>query len=403
MTKEQINKIIDIDESYKLPQKLMEILMSDRKNQIFDKFMELNEDLGHDWFTEYFEEQHANKEKYSQDFTPQSLCKLIELITKEEFESCEDICAGTGGLTISVWNKNRSAFFHTEEFSSRVFPLLLLNMAIRNMNGEALLIDVLKRDNSVCYGLKPGEKYSDIYEKDIKEVTSNFDICVSNPPYSQKWEVTEEERVSRYGIAPKAKADYAFVQQALWQLKENGEGTFILPHGVLFRANKEADIRKSMIENKIIKSIIGVPDKMFLATQIPVCIIQFEKGSEGIFIINAEREFVKSKSIKEMTKEQIYKIKNSLDKRIEREGFSKKVEIKEIRENEYNLNIPRYCCHFEKEDIPDLKDTLKDIADTTREIKIAERKIISMMQQMTFESEQQKRDIMEELEKWGNK
>lgn len=402
MTKEQINKIIDIDESYKLPQKLLEILMSDRKNQIFDKFMEINEDLDHDWFTEYFEEQHANKEKYSQDFTPPSLCKLIELITKEEFESCEDICAGTGGLTISIWNKKRNAFFHAEEFSSRAFPLLLLNMAIRNMNGEALLIDALKRDNSVCYGLKAGEKYSDIYKKDIKEVTKKFDICVSNPPYSQKWEVTEEERVSRYGTAPKNKADYAFVQQALWQLKQNGEGTFILPHGVLFRGNKEADIRKSMIENKMVKSIIGVPDKMFLATQIPVCIIQFEKGSEGVFVINAEREFVKRKSINEMTKEQINKIKNSLDKQIEQDGFSKKVEIKEIRENKYNLNISRYCCYFEKEELPDLKEVLKNIVDINREIKIKERKIISMMQEMVFENKQQKRDIMDELKKWGD-
>lgn len=147
MKKEQINEILGIRESFELPEKLMGILLNPlQRIDTFNKFMSIGEELDHDWFTEYFEEQHANKDRMMQDFTPSSVCKLLALITRNEFNSCCDICSGTGGLTISMWNKNPNAYYHTEEYSQRAFPLLLFNMAIRNIDGEAYLMDVLKQD-----------------------------------------------------------------------------------------------------------------------------------------------------------------------------------------------------------------------------------------------------------------
>lgn len=294
---EIINSILEISESYELPQKLMNILLDEeRRCLVFEQFLNLNNDLSYDWFTNYFQEGVSNRKKFMQDFTPKSLTKLIpELLPK--YESCLDVCAGTGGLTIGVWSKNSNAYFCCEELSGQAFPLLLFNMAIRNMEGQAVNKNVLTGEIIAVYKLFPGKHFSNIIKVDEPEIRQ-YDICITNPPYSLKWASDEsiyDERFKDYIYPPKSKADYAFVLHGLYYLKDGGVMCAILPFGVLFRGAKEGTIRQKLITNGSLKAVIGLPDKLFLNTAIPVCLMFLQKHSrpEPVLIIDASKEFEK--------------------------------------------------------------------------------------------------------------
>lgn len=142
ITAQDINNIIGITESYELPNELLYLLFSDRKNEIFAQFLELQSDLSFDWFTDYFQENHSNREAMMQDFTPKELTEILPRLPKG-YTSVLDVCAGTGGLSIGAWSVNNDATFVCEELSGRALPLLLFNMAIRNVNGYILHKDVL--------------------------------------------------------------------------------------------------------------------------------------------------------------------------------------------------------------------------------------------------------------------
>ena len=141
MNARQINEILGINESFKLPERLMGILLTDPE-KMFDEFMAIGEPLDHDWFTEYFEEEHSNKTKMAQDFTPKEVCELLSHVTGKA-ETIADICAGTGGLTIGMWVKNPEAIFVCYEYSERAIPILCFNLAIRNIPAFVKRCDIL--------------------------------------------------------------------------------------------------------------------------------------------------------------------------------------------------------------------------------------------------------------------
>lgn len=267
MTNEFINKTLGIEEAYQMPERLMKILGDDlKREEVFDTFLNEETNLYYDWFTDYYQSEHGDREKLKQDFTPDCICKILNSINGA-FDTLADVCAGTGGLTIKAWSENPNGFFHCEEIAKRAIPVLLFNMAIRGMNGEVVNGDVLTGEVFAIYSLKRTGRYSSI-EKVEYQQSGGYDSVIMNPPYSLSWSGNPDSRFEKYGTPPKAKADYAFALHGLSLLKDTGRLFAILPNGVLFRGQKEKDIREKLIRDNMIRTIIGLPDKLFLNTSL---------------------------------------------------------------------------------------------------------------------------------------
>lgn len=207
-----------------------------------------------------------------------------------------------------------------------------------------------------------------IAEPQFKEddgTLKRFDFVVANPPFSVKnWTsgINPSDdlynRFAGYGIPPEKNGDYAFLLHILVSLKSTGKGAVILPHGVLFRGNAEAEIRKNIIQRKWIKGIIGLPANLFYGTGIPACIIVVDKEHaeerQGVFMIDASKGFIKDGNKNRLREQDLHKIVDVFNFQKEEDKFSRFVPFEEIEKNEYNLNIPRYIDTQEEEDIQDL-------------------------------------------------
>ena len=197
-----------------------------------------------------------------------------------------------------------------------------------------------------------------------------FDFVVANPPFSYKaWrngfdpEHDKYERFTGFGIPPAKNGDFAFLLHIIRSMKSTAKGAVILPHGVLFRGNAEAEIRRNIIKRGYIKGIIGLPPNLFYGTGIPACIIVLDKGDaasrKGIFMIDASRGFIKDGNKNRLREQDIKKIVDVFNKQIEIPGYSRFVHYEEIQKNDYNLNIPRYIPNLEEEDEQDIEAHLK--------------------------------------------
>jgi type I restriction enzyme M protein len=193
-----------------------------------------------------------------------------------------------------------------------------------------------------------------------------FDFAVANPPFSSKaWSngfnpVKDEFDRFEDGIPPAKNGDYAFLLHLLKSLKSKGKGAIILPHGVLFRGNAEAEIRKNLIGKGVIKGIIGLPPNLFYGTGIPACIIVVDKENadrQGIFMIDASKGFVKDGNKNRLRDQDLHKIVDVFNRQLEIPKYSRLVHFAEIADskNDYNLNIPRYIDSQEEEDIQDIE------------------------------------------------
>jgi type I restriction enzyme M protein len=228
-------------------------------------------------------------------------------------------------------------------------------LAVMNMWMHGYEDAIIKKGNSIA---RPDHK-----EKDGK--LKRFDRVVANPPFSQKsWSQginpieDEFNRFLHYGIPPAKNGDYAFLLHIVASLKGTGKAAVILPHGVLFRGNAEAEIRKNLIERKYIKGIIGLPANLFYGTGIPACIIVLDKEDtdkrKGIFMVDASKGFIKDGNKNRLREQDIHKIVDVFTTQTNTPKYARFVEFEEIVKNEYNLNIPRYIDTQEDEDIQDL-------------------------------------------------
>jgi len=196
-----------------------------------------------------------------------------------------------------------------------------------------------------------------------------FDFVVANPPFSNKaWMNgvnTGDDPYKRfaYGVPPKKNGDYAFLLQVLASLKSKGKGAIILPHGVLFRGNVEADIRKEIVRRGYIKGIIGLPGNLFYGTGIPACIVVLDKENaaarKGIFMIDASNGFLKDGNKNRLREQDLHKIVDAFNNQIEIQKFSRMVPLAEIEANDFNLNLPRYIDSSEPDDIQDIDAHLR--------------------------------------------
>ncbi|MDE0299012.1 MAG: type I restriction-modification system subunit M [Candidatus Poribacteria bacterium] len=214
--------------------------------------------------------------------------------------------------------------------------------------------------------IRRGNTLADPHFKNQPDSLKTFDFAVANPPFSDKaWTnglnpAHDEFRRFEYGIPPAKNGDYAFLLHFIASLNSRGKGAIILPHGVLFRGNKEADIRRNLIQKGFIKGIIGLPANLFYGTGIPACILVIDKENaharSGIFMIDASKGFLKDGNKNRLRSQDIHKIVAVFNKRVEQGGYSRMVPVSKIADpaNDYNLNIPRYIDASEPEDLHDL-------------------------------------------------
>ncbi|CAD7358547.1 type I restriction-modification system, M subunit [Staphylococcus schleiferi] len=221
-----------------------------------------------------------------------------------------------------------------------------------------------------------------------------FEAVVANPPYSAKWSADpsflDDERFSNYGkLAPKSKADFAFIQHMIYHLDDNGTMAVILPHGVLFRGAAEGVIRKYLIEEKnYLDAIIGLPANLFFGTSIPTAILVFKKcreKDENVLFIDASQSFEKGKNQNHLSDEDVNKIVETYLKREDIEKYSHVVTLDEIKENDYNLNIPRYVDTFEEEEPVDLEAVQQEIKAVDEEIASLEKEIAGYLKELGVE------------------
>ena len=382
ITNKDINELIGIKESFELPDKLIKILLNEEeKDKLLNKFLEYDIDLKYDFLRDYFQEQHSNRNDLKQDYTPDCICEILSRLKKDN-NKILDVCSGTGALTISNLYNNK-IYVQCEELSSRSIPILLLNLIIRNVDGLVVQKDVLKNEITTIYKLESTDQFSNI--KIIDELQEEkFDIIVSNPPYSLGWEPKYDERFYGYELAPKSKADYAFILDIVYRLSNNGQAFIILPHGVLFRGASEEKIRKQLIENNLIDSIIGLPDKLFMNTQIPTLILVLNKNKKtnDILFIDSSKNCIKKSKQNDMNEEHINKIISTYRERKEIEKYSHLASYEEIVKNDYNLNIPRYVDTSEEKKLPDLKEVVKDIIEIDNEIEKVNKELKELVEQL---------------------
>jgi type I restriction enzyme M protein len=298
-----------------------------------------------------------------QFYTPAEVSKVLAKIlgindaNSTTQTTAYDLTCGSGSLLLKVADEaEKEISLYGQEKETATAGLARMNMILHNKPSASIWAD-----NTLS---KPR------WEEDGKLKT--FDYCVANPPFSLKnWGNGVDalndkyKRFQEYGTPPDKNGDYAFLLHIIKSLKSSGKGGIILPHGVLFRGNAEAEIRKNIIKKGLIKGIIGLPANLFYGTGIPACIILIDKENahtrKGIFMIDAGKGFMKDGNKNRLRDQDIHKIVDVFNKQIEVPRYSRMVGIDEISDakNDYNLNIPRYIDSQETEDIQDILAHLK--------------------------------------------
>lgn len=295
----------------------------------------------------------ANAGKKAGEFyTPHEVSVLMSEIVADHLKGKNEIkiydpTSGSGSLLINI-GKSVSKYmadgnnikYYAQELKENTYNLTRMNLVMRGIKPDNIVTrngDTLEEDWPYFDENDPVNTYNPLY----------VDAVVSNPPYSQAWDPSNKEhdpRYSRFGLAPKGKADYAFLLHDLFHIKPDGIMTIVLPHGVLFRGGEEGEIRKNLIENNHIDTIIGLPANIFFGTGIPTIIMALKQKRENTdtLIIDASKGFVKEGKNNKLRASDIKRIADTVIKRESIDKFSKVVSREEIRSNDYNLNIPRY-------------------------------------------------------------
>ena len=306
----------------------------------------------------------ANAGKKAGEFyTPHEVSVLMSEIVAEHLKDRERIAiydptSGSGSLLINIGQSvskymNRDCIqYYAQELKESTYNLTRMNLIMRGINPSNLFTrnaDTLEDDWPI--------------DLDSYPPVLRVDAVVSNPPYSQQWTPDGKEsdpRYSEYGLAPKSKADYAFLLHDLYHIKPDGIMTIVLPHGVLFRGGEEEKIRTNLIEKNHIDAIIGLPANIFFGTGIPtiIMVLKQKRENKDVLIIDASKGFVKEGKNNKLQASDIKRIVDAYIERKTIEKFSKVVSREEIRANDYNLNIPRYVDSSEKAESWDIYASL---------------------------------------------
>lgn len=335
-------------------------------------------------------------QKAGEFYTPQSVSTLLTHIVTSGYEdkkgfSAYDPAMGSGSLLLNVRKYIQSADsieYYGQEIKTSTYNLARMNMIIHGVSAT----------NQHLHN-------ADTLDKDwpADEVT-DFDAVMMNPPYSQKWSADKgflnDPRFSDYGVlAPKSKADYAFLLHGLYHLKSTGTMGIVLPHGVLFRGAAEGKIRQKLLEKGYIYAVIGLPAGIFYSTGIPTIIMVLKKDRPGrdVLFIDGSKEFVKGKPQNTLTDANIERLYKAYKERKDEEKFCHVATFEEIQENDFNLNIPRYVDTFEPEPDVDLGELNKEMAETNEQIKANEKELLDMLKELTTTDAKKAKDLQDFL------
>lgn len=383
--KEFLKEILKCRETSEIPEKLLNVLLdAGSRERILRLINEKKDDKVIDVFRDMFQEEQPNRKELKQDYTPDGLSNLLAKLSGDT-KNLADVCSGTGSLTVAFLKTHPEVeFVRCEEFSAQPIPFLLLNLALMNVNGEVVHGDSLTQEVFRVYKLKRSKSFSEIQIADSPNVEIRFDTVISNPPYSLKWQPANDDRFERYGLAPASKADFAFVLHALSLLKPSGNLFEILPHGVLFRGAKEGKIREHLLEDGVITSVIGLPEKLFLNTSIPTVILNLkkERNASDVLFIDASNEFKKGGKQNILEQANIERIIDVYNLRKSVDRFACLCSLSEVKENDFNLNIPRYVDTYEPEEPVDLEQVFSEWLQVKKEISEAEEKLLDMFSEL---------------------
>ena len=287
--------------------------------------------------------------KAGEFYTPQQVSKILAKIVttgRSRLKSVYDPTCGSGSLLLRVAKEVEVSSFYGQEMNRTTYNLARMNMIMHDVHYRAFDI---KQEDTLEYP---------------QHIEERFEAIVANPPFSAKWSANKlhlsDDRFSQYGkLAPSSKADFAFVQHMIHHLDDHGTMAVVLPHGVLFRGAAEGHIRKYLIEDRnYLDAVIGLPANIFYGTSIPTCILVFKKcreDSDCVLFIDASNHFEKVKNQNLLRAEDIEKIVTTYREREAEEKYAHLATLDELKENDYNLNIPRYVDTFEEEEPVDLE------------------------------------------------
>jgi type I restriction enzyme M protein len=321
--------------------------------------------------------------KAGEFYTPQQISSILSGIVtldsqepktgkRSKLDSVFDFACGSGSLLLNVRHRMKEAggaigkIFGMEK-NITTYNLARMNMLLHGVKDTEFEIyhgDTLTNDWDFLREANPAKK-------------PQFDAIVANPPFSYRWEpgeaMSEDMRFKNHGVAPKSAADFAFLLHGLHYLKDDGVIAIILPHGVLFRGGAEERIRRKLLDDGHIDTVIGLPANLFYSTGIPVCVLVLKKCKkpDDVLVINASEHFVKGKRQNQLTQEHIDKIVGTYQNREVVEGYSKRISMEDIAANDYNLNISRYVSTAKPEPEIDLAATHAELVRIEGEIRNA--------------------------------
>lgn len=311
--------------------------------------------------------------KAGEFYTPQQISGILSAIVTLDCQdpatgrrpylgSVLDFACGSGSLLLNVRKRMGTdgiGMIYGQEKNVTTYNLARMNMLLHGVSDAAFSIfhgDTLTNDWNMLRESNPAKM-------------PRFDAVVANPPFSYRWKPEEDMandvRFKNYGLAPKSAADFAFLLHGFHYLKQDGVMAIILPHGVLFRGGVEARIRKKLLEDGAIDTIIGLPANLFFSTGIPVCVLVLKKcrKADDVLFINAAEQFEKGKRQNRLLPEHIDRIVTAYQYRREEERFSRRVSMREIAENDFNLNISRYISTAEPEAEVDLAAVHRELTE----------------------------------------
>lgn len=352
---------------------------------------------------EYLIGQFASEtgKKAGEFYTPhgpaQILCR-IAMSGQEDKKGLQvyDPCMGSASLMLSCKNYSKEPDYikyYGQELMPSTYNLARMNMFLHRVLPEN-------------QHLRNGDTLDADWPTDEE---TEFDVVTMNPPYSAKWSADEgfkqDERFMDYGgkLAPKSKADYAFLLHGFYHLKQSGTMAIVLPHGVLFRGASEGEIRRILLENGSIYAVIGLPANMFYNTSIPTCIIVLKKHREGrdVLFVDASNLFEKEKKQNVMNKEHIDRVIKFYNDRKTVDKLSFLASYEDIEKNDFNLNIPRYIDTSEEEEEIDLRELSANLRNIDREIKESNEALMKMFGELTFSDEDIKGAVEEFIKVFG--
>ena len=345
-----------------------------------EDFSSENDSLGDAY--EYLIGQFAagSGQKAGEFYTPQNISTILSHIVildcqdpkagkKNRINRVLDFACGSGSLLLNVRNQMGESGIgkiYGQEKNITTYNLARMNMLLHGVKDTEFEIhhgDSLANDWDILNEDNPAKKMT-------------FDAIVANPPFSLRWDPSEETakdfRFSRYGVAPKSAADFAFLLHGFHFLSEEGTMAIILPHGVLFRGGKELAIRKKLLEDDNIDAVIGLPANLFYSTGIPVCILVLKKcrKNEKILFINAssDEHYEKGKRQNYLRDNDVEDIVKTYQFRTDKPRYSRQVSLQEIKDNDYNLNITRYISLAQEEKTIDLQEVHDKLVEIEKEI-----------------------------------